>query len=93
MLKKFGAVCLAAVLLLTGCTLRPQENGSKVQSISRPAVESAELQFAHPAAGDTVAVFDTSAGVFRRCSSRKRPRRPAITSSALYSRVTTTALP
>ena len=47
MLKKFGAVCLAAVLLLTGCTLRPQENGSKVQSISRPAVESAELQFTH----------------------------------------------
>ena len=56
---------LAAVLLLTGCTLRPQENGSKVQSISRPAVESAELQFTHPAAGDTVAVFDTSAGIFR----------------------------
>ena len=53
MLKKFGAVCLVAVLLLTGCTLRPQENGSKVQSISRPAVESAELQFTHPAAGDT----------------------------------------
>ena len=47
MLKKFGAVCLVAVLLLTGCTLRPQENGSKVQSISRPAVESAELQFTH----------------------------------------------
>ena len=65
MLKKFGAVCLAAGLLLTGCTLRPQENGSKVQSISRPAVESAELQFTHPVAGDTVAVFDTSAGVFR----------------------------
>ena len=65
MLKKFGAVCLAAVLLLTGCSLRPQENGSKGQSISRPAVESAELQFTHPAAGDTVAVFDTSAGVFR----------------------------
>ena len=58
MLKKLGAVCLAAVLLLTGCSLRPQENGSKVQSISRPAVESAELQFTHPAAGDTVAVFD-----------------------------------
>ena len=65
MLKKFGAVCLAAVLLLTGCTLRPQENGSKVQSISRPAVESGELQFTHPAAGDTIAVFDTSAGVFK----------------------------
>ena len=93
MLKKFGAVCLAAVLLLTGCTLRPQENGSKVQSISRPAVESAELQFTHPAAGDTVAVFDTSAGVFRAGSSRKRLRRPAITLSALCSRATTTALP
>ena len=47
MLKKLGAVCLAAVLLLTGCSLRPQENGSAVQSISRPAVESAELQFTH----------------------------------------------
>ena len=56
---------LTLALLLTGCTLRPQENGNAVQSISRPAVESAELQFAHPAAGDTVAVFDTSAGVFR----------------------------
>jgi len=65
MLKKLGAVCLAAVLLLTGCSLRPQENGSKVQSISRPAVESAELQFTHPAAGKPVAVFDTTAGVFR----------------------------
>ena len=86
MLKKFGAVCLAAVLLLTGCTPRPQENGSKVQSISRPAVESAELQFTHPAA-IPLRVFSG------RCSSRKRPRRPAITSSALYSRVTTTALP
>ncbi len=93
MLKKFGAVCLAAVLLLTGCSLRPQENGSKVQSISRPAVESAELQFTHPAAGDTVAVFDTSAGFSVRCSSRKRPRRPAITLSALYSRAIITALP
>lgn len=35
------------------------------QKIDRPAVESAELQFAHPAAGDTIAVFDTSAGVFK----------------------------
>ena len=45
MLKKLGAVCLAAALLLTGCTLRPQENGNAVQSISRPAVESAELHY------------------------------------------------
>ena len=28
-------------------------------------MESAELQFTHPAAGDTIAVFDTSAGVFK----------------------------
>ena len=36
-----------------------------MQTVSRPAVESAELQFTHPAAGDTIAVFDTSAGVFK----------------------------
>ena len=28
-------------------------------------MESAELQFTHPAAGDTIAVFDTSAGIFK----------------------------
>ena len=69
MLKKFGAVCLAAVLLLTGCTLRPQENGSKVQSISRPAVESAELQFTHPAAGDR----SEERRVGKECRSRWSP--------------------
>ena len=63
--KKILAVCLAAVLLFTGCGIRPQQNGGGVQSISRPAVGSAELQFTHPAAGDTIAVFDTSAGIFR----------------------------
>ena len=93
MLKKLGAVCLAAVLLLTGCSLRPQENGSAVQSISRPAVESAELQFTHPAAGDTVAMFDTSAGVFRAVLFPERLRRPVITLLVLYSRATTMALP
>jgi len=33
--------------------------------LTRPAVESAELQFTHPAAGEPVAVFDTTAGVFK----------------------------
>ena len=36
-----------------------------VQRAAHPAVESGELQFTHPAAGDTIAVFDTSAGVFK----------------------------
>lgn len=64
--KKFLALVLA-VLLLTGCQFKKEENGSagKVQSIDRPAVESAELQFTHPAAGDTVAVFETTAGTFK----------------------------
>ncbi len=29
MLEKIGAVCLAAVLLLTGCTLRPRETAAR----------------------------------------------------------------
>ena len=63
------ALGLALVLVLAGCSGLPTLPGlggdSKPQSISRPAVESGELQFTHPAAGDTIAVFDTSAGVFK----------------------------
>lgn len=63
------ALGLALVLVLAGCSGLPTLQGlggdSKPQSISRPAVESGELQFTHPAAGDTIAVFDTSAGVFK----------------------------
>ena len=62
--KKWMALLLASLLLLTGCSLGGR-GGSTVQKIERPAVESAEEQFTHPAAGDTVAVFDTSAGVFK----------------------------
>ena len=62
--KKWMALLLAALLLLTGCSLGGR-GGSTVQKIERPAVESQEVQFTHPAAGDTVAVFDTSAGTFR----------------------------
>ena len=62
--KKWMALLLALLLLLTGCSLGGR-GGSTVQKIERPAVESQEVQFTHPAAGDTVAVFDTSAGTFR----------------------------
>lgn len=88
---------LAAALVLTGCSagsflhFGKGSGGSTVQKIDRPAVESAELQFAHPAAGDTIAVFDTSAGVFKAVLSRTRPRRPMITLRALCRQATTTA--
>ena len=69
-LKKIMAA-LALTAVLAGCSadnLLSSIQGGKadtVQTVSRPAVESAELQFTHPAAGDTIAVFDTSAGVFK----------------------------
>lgn len=74
MRKKFLAVlALSAVLLMAGCGLKEKlsqsgadsTGGSAVQNISRPAMQSGELQFTHPAAGDTVAVIETSAGVFK----------------------------
>ena len=69
-LKKIMAA-LALTAVLAGCSadnILSSSQGGKadtVQTVSRPAVESAELQFTHPAAGDTIAVFDTSAGVFK----------------------------
>ena len=68
--KRWAALLAAAALVLTGCSLGSLGNfggggGASVQKIDRPAVESAEEQFTRPAAGDTVAVFDTSAGVFK----------------------------
>ena len=63
--KRILAVCLAAALLFAGCSFLPQNGGSAQQTISRPVVESTELQFTHPVAGDTIAVFDTSVGVFK----------------------------
>lgn len=62
--KGIKAVLLAlALALLAGCAALG--GGGGTAAVSRPAVESAELQFTRPASGDTVAVFDTSAGVFR----------------------------
>ena len=57
------ALVLALGLSLTGCLGGSSGLGG---GISRPeTIESAELQFTHPVTGDTVAVFDTTAGVFR----------------------------
>ena len=60
-----AALALAGLCLLAGC----KSAGGGLAgggAVSRPAqVESAELQFTRPAPGDTVAIFDTSAGVFR----------------------------
>ncbi len=65
--KRWAVLVLAATLMLTGCSFGGLGGGggNSIQKIDRPAVESAELQFSHPTAGDTVAVFDTSAGVFK----------------------------
>lgn len=51
--------------MLTGCSIFTTKVTKPVKAVSRPAVESAELQYTHPAAGDTIAVFDTSAGTFK----------------------------
>ena len=64
-----GLVFAAALALgLAGCagSSLPFGGGEGGAAVSRPAsVASAEVQFTRPAPGDTVAVFDTSAGVFR----------------------------
>ncbi len=95
-LKKIMAA-LALTAVLAGCSahnILSSIQGGKagtVQTVSRPAVESAELQFTHPAAGDTIAVFDTSAGVFKQCFFPPRPHRPCRTSRHWPSRAFTTA--
>ena len=64
--KALAVLALLGCVALTGCSLKDKLSGtSGPKAISRPAVESAEVQFTHPAAGDTIAVFDTSAGVFK----------------------------
>ena len=65
---RLAALLLAVSFALSGCSLVKNIGGSSgagTKTITCPAVESAELQFTHPAAGEPVAVFDTTAGVFR----------------------------
>ena len=87
-LKKIMAA-LALTAVLAGCSahnILSSIQGGKagtVQTVSRPAVESAELQFTHPAAGDTIAVS-------KQCFFPPRPRRPCRTSRHWPSRAFTT---
>ena len=64
---RLAALLLAVSFALSGCSLVKNigSSGAGTKTITRPAVESAELQFTHPAAGEPVAVFDTTAGVFK----------------------------
>ncbi len=66
---RLAALLLAVSFALSGCCSLVKNiggsSGAGTKTITRPAVESAELQFTHPAAGEPVAVFDTTAGVFR----------------------------
>lgn len=57
------AALAAAAALLAGCAGAGEKGGSAADE--RPAVQSAELQFQAPEAGDPIAIFDTSAGQFR----------------------------
>lgn len=90
---RLAALLLAVSFALSGCSLVKNigSSGAGTKTITRPAVESAELQFTHPAAGEPVAVFDTTAGCSGRCSSRSRPRRPTITLWVWCRRATITA--
>ena len=66
--KMLAALAVLLALAVAGCSAPFGAGGGgkpSAQKIDRPAVESAEQQFTHPAAGDTVAVFDTSAGAFK----------------------------
>lgn len=57
-----GLLAAALVFALTGCRIF---SGVQQPKVERPALASPERQFAAPAAGDTVAVFETSKGTFR----------------------------
>jgi peptidyl-prolyl cis-trans isomerase B (cyclophilin B) len=58
-----AALALALGLALAGCHLFATEGGTT--SVQRPSVTSSEAQLAAPAAGATIAVFETSVGTFR----------------------------
>ena len=64
-MRRFFSVCVLLLLCaaaLCGCG---GESGSRGSTVKRKSYQSAERQFTAPAKGDTIAVFDTSAGEFR----------------------------
>ncbi len=68
-MRKFFAALLAGAVLaaaLAGCGGGSgQEQSAGASGIKRGKVNSTEVQFTGPASGDTIAVFDTSAGEIR----------------------------
>ena len=77
-LKKIMAA-LALTAVLAGCSadnILSSIQGGKagtVQTVSRPAVESAELQFTHPAAGDTMRCSIPQQACSKQCSFHRGP--------------------
>lgn len=61
-MKKFAAACFAAWLCLALCACAGKNDKPAPE---RAAVESGERQFATPAEGDLIAIFDTSLGEVR----------------------------
>ena len=61
---RLAALVLLAVWVLAACG-KTESGDPAAKAIKRPAVTSAELQFTAPAAGATIAVFDTTAGEIR----------------------------
>ena len=61
-MKKFAAACFAAWLCLALCACAGKNDKPAPE---RAAVESGERQFAAPAEGDLIAIFDTSLGEVR----------------------------
>ncbi|MCI2046577.1 MAG: peptidylprolyl isomerase [Faecalibacterium sp.] len=68
-MRKFFAALLACAVLaaaLAGCGgSSGKGQDAEASGIKRSKVDSAEVQFTGPAGGDTIAVFDTSAGEIR----------------------------
>lgn len=52
--------CILFLVILSGCNV-----SNAMKSIRRPNYESTELQFQSPSQGDTIAIFDTTAGEVR----------------------------
>lgn len=59
-----AAAALALTLAFSGCG-KKSEGGIAAKAVKRGAVDSAEAQFAAPAEGDPIAIFDTTAGEVR----------------------------
>jgi peptidyl-prolyl cis-trans isomerase B (cyclophilin B) len=67
-MRRFFAAAAAVVLaaaVLSGCGTKQNYNSAGAGGIRRGTVDSSEVQFKGPASGDTIAIFDTTAGEIR----------------------------